>query len=448
LNSSKFMALGISGQFSHALAEVNFESPTEIQDRAIPVVLRGQDVLGIAQTGTGKTVAFGLPLLQLLDLENTPAQSKHPRAVVLAPTRELASQIYKELSFFAQPTSLRLTCIFGGVGQHPQVKALSRGVDILIATPGRLLDLAQQGAVKLGHVSHLVLDEADRLLDLGFARDVKRIVDQTPKKRHSLLFSATMPSNVEKFASAILHNPERVDISPRQITVEKIEQRIAFVRTAEKPSALRHLLCTPEVKKAIVFTRTKHGANRVAQRLEKSGIGAEAIHGNKSQSARTKALDSFSKDRSWVLVATDIAARGIDVDGVTHVINFDVPHDPESYVHRIGRTGRAGAEGCAWSFVDPSERKRLHAVEKLIGFSPRVVDLEFTVDPAVADQKPTSSNTSSRGDARGTGRSTGRGNGRGDGPRDSNANGRVEGQGDSSRARRRNRRRKSRAKAA
>jgi ATP-dependent RNA helicase RhlE len=326
-----------------------------------------------------------------------------------------------------------LACIFGGVGQHPQVKALNAGVDVLVATPGRLLDLASQGRLKLSHVSTLVLDEADRLLDLGFARDVNRIVEQTPTKRHTLLFSATMPANVARLAKNILYKPQRVDITPSQITVEKIEQHVAFVANSDKPHALRQLLCTPEVKKAIVFTRTKHGANRVARRLENSGIDAQAIHGNKSQSARTKALDSFSSDRSWVLVATDIAARGIDVEGVTHVINFDVPHDPESYVHRIGRTGRAGATGCAWSFVDASERKRLYAIEKLIGFSPRVMDLELSsegVEDAAEEQRP-----SQRRDNNG---------GRPNPSSEANSSR----QGDNSRSRRRTRRRKTRARAA
>jgi len=433
LNSSNFLALGISSQFSDVLAEANFHNPTDIQQQAIPTVLRGQDVLGVAQTGTGKTAAFGLPLLQRLHERNEPAQANHPHAVILAPTRELASQIFRELSFFAKPTSLRLACIFGGVGQHPQVKALNAGVDVLVATPGRLLDLASQGRLKLSHVSTLVLDEADRLLDLGFARDVNRIVEQTPTKRHTLLFSATMPANVARLAKNILYKPQRVDITPSQITVEKIEQHVAFVANSDKPHALRQLLCTPEVKKAIVFTRTKHGANRVARRLENSGIDAQAIHGNKSQSARTKALDSFSSDRSWVLVATDIAARGIDVEGVTHVINFDVPHDPESYVHRIGRTGRAGATGCAWSFVDASERKRLYAIEKLIGFSPRVMDLELSsegVEDAAEEQRP-----SQRRDNNG---------GRPNPSSEANSSR----QGDNSRSRRRTRRRKTRARAA
>jgi ATP-dependent RNA helicase RhlE len=433
LNSSNFLALGISSQFSDVLAEANFHNPTDIQQQAIPTVLRGQDVLGVAQTGTGKTAAFGLPLLQRLHERNEPAQANHPHAVILAPTRELTSQIFRELSFFAKPTSLRLACIFGGVGQHPQVKALNAGVDVLVATPGRLLDLASQGRLKLSHVSTLVLDEADRLLDLGFARDVNRIVEQTPTKRHTLLFSATMPANVARLAKNILYKPQRVDITPSQITVEKIEQHVAFVANSDKPHALRQLLCTPEVKKAIVFTRTKHGANRVARRLENSGIDAQAIHGNKSQSARTKALDSFSSDRSWVLVATDIAARGIDVEGVTHVINFDVPHDPESYVHRIGRTGRAGATGCAWSFVDASERKRLYAIEKLIGFSPRVMDLELSsegVEDAAEDQRPSQ-----------------RRNNNGGRPNPSSEASSSR-QGDNSRSRRRTRRRKTRARAA
>ena len=385
LINSRFQSLGISDKFQNALAEAKYVEPSKIQARAIPVLIDGADVLGIAQTGTGKTAAFGLPLLQRLDAENVSAKSRHPRALIMAPTRELAIQIHRELSFFAQPTSLQLACIYGGVGQNPQVKALRRGVDILVATPGRLLDLVAQEHIRLGQVTVLVLDEADRLLDMGFIRDVKKIVAMTPRKRQSLLFSATMPSTVVALANEILFKPVRIEIAPKETTVKKIKQHVVMVDNANKQHALEHLLFDAEVKKAIVFTRTKHGADKVARKLRAAGIGAEAIHGNKSQNARTRTLQNFKDGGSWVLVATDIAARGIDINGVTHVFNQELPHEPESYVHRIGRTGRAGASGRAYSLVDPGERKRLAAVEKLIRKSLPVVELDLpprtTIEP-------------------------------------------------------------------
>ena len=322
--------------------------------------------MGVAQTGTGKTAAFGLPLLQRLDQANEPARPRRPKSLILAPTRELALQIHTELEKFAKNTPLRSSVIFGGVGQNPQVRQLQRGVDVLVATPGRLLDLAAQGHVDLSMISVLVLDEADRLLDMGFIRDVRRIVEQTPKSRQSLLFSATMSKGVSQLARNILRDPIRVDVSPKQPTVKKIDQRVIMVETPDKPEVLQTLLHDEALSRAIVFTRTKHGANKVAKKLCAAGISADAIHGNKSQSARQRALADFKKGRTWVLVATDIAARGLDIEGVSHVINFELPHEPESYVHRIGRTGRAGASGVAWSMVDPSEVSRLRAIEKLI----------------------------------------------------------------------------------
>jgi ATP-dependent RNA helicase RhlE len=272
---------------------------------------------------------------------------------------------------------LRQAFIFGGVSQNPQVRALAKGLDVVVATPGRLLDLAAQRHIDLSEVSVLVLDEADRLLDMGFVRDVKRIVAQTPKTRQSLLFSATMPNEVARLAREILDDPVRVDVSPKQVTVKEIDQRVVMVGTGDKQRMLEHLLRGDEVSRAIVFTRTKHGANKVARKLEKAGIGAEAIHGNKSQNARQRALRSFKNGDAWVLVATDIAARGIDIDAVSHVFNYELPHEPESYVHRIGRTGRAGATGAAWSLVDPSERNRLRAVQKLIRFAPAEVAVQL-----------------------------------------------------------------------
>lgn len=375
--SNDFESLGVGGTLRRALTDVGYTVPTPIQSQAIPQLLRGKDLLGIAQTGTGKTAAFALPLLQRLDDEDAPARPRRPRALVLAPTRELALQIHEELTKLGRYTELRHTFIIGGVGQNPQIKALAKGVDVLVATPGRLLDLGSQRHVDLSDVSVLVLDEADRLLDMGFVRDVKRIVAQTPKDRQSLLFSATMPNEVAALAREILRDPIRVDVSPKQMTVKEVDQRVVMVDNGDKQRMLEHLLRDDEVSRAIVFTRTKHGANKVARKLEGAGIGAEAIHGNKSQNARQRALQNFKNGDAWVLVATDIAARGIDIDAVSHVFNYELPHEPESYVHRIGRTGRAGASGAAWSLVDPSERGRLRAVERLIKLSPTEVSVDL-----------------------------------------------------------------------
>ena len=359
-----FESLGIRDLFGRALVDAGYQQPTPIQARAIPPLLDGNDLLGLAQTGTGKTAAFALPMLQRLNDERR--NGLGPRALVLAPTRELASQIRDEIARFAQHTDLSHTVIFGGVGQNPQVKAMRRGVDVLVATPGRLLDLCGQGHVHLGDVSILILDEADRLLDMGFIRDVRKIVGMTPRKRQSLLFSATMPKEVTSLANEMLTKPVRVDVTPKEITLKEVDQRVAMVDNAEKVTALVDLLRDDLVTRAIVFTRTKHGANKVAKKLGTHGIVAEAIHGNKSQSARQRALQNFKRGDAWVLVATDIAARGIDIEAVSHVINFELPHEPESYVHRIGRTARAGARGVAWSLVDASEVKRLKAIERLI----------------------------------------------------------------------------------
>ncbi|MGB5548103.1 MAG: DEAD/DEAH box helicase [Polyangiales bacterium] len=374
---SDFESLGLGEKLRRALRDVGYTEPTPIQSKAIPQLLQGRDLLGIAQTGTGKTAAFALPLLQRLDEENSPAKPRRPRALILAPTRELALQIHDELERYGKHMRLSHTFIFGGVGANPQIRALKQGLDVVVATPGRLLDLAGQRHIDLSEVEVLVLDEADRLLDMGFIRDVKRIIAQTPKTRQSLLFSATMPPAVAALAREILKDPIRVDVSPKQVTVKEIDQRVVMVGTGDKQRMLEHLLRDDEVSRAIVFTRTKHGANKVAKKLGNAGIGAEAIHGNKSQGARQRALSNFKNGESWVLVATDIAARGIDIDAVSHVINYELPHEPESYVHRIGRTGRAGATGAAWSLVDPSERNRLRAVEKLIKFRPEEVEVDL-----------------------------------------------------------------------
>ncbi|UYN93892.1 MAG: DEAD/DEAH box helicase [Enhydrobacter sp.] len=365
MNNPTFTDLGLAEPLLRALKHANYEQPTPIQARTIPLLLQGRDVLGIAQTGTGKTAAFALPVLQHLAAQNRRAEPKSPRALVLAPTRELAVQIARSFDTYGRGLGLRLGMVIGGLGFGRQIETLHRGVDILVATPGRLLDLMQQGHARLGNVSFLVLDEADRMFDMGFIKDVRRIVASVSKQRQTLMFSATMPGDIAKLAAEILKNPERVEIAPQGRTVEKIDQRVYFVNAAAKRALLSHLLGDPELERVIVFTRTKRGANRVAEALDKTGVRSEAIHGNKSQNARQKALDNFSRGRARVLVATDLASRGIDVSGVTHVINYELPADAESYVHRIGRTARAGASGVALSFCDGGERGQLKSIERL-----------------------------------------------------------------------------------
>jgi ATP-dependent RNA helicase RhlE len=361
-----FDDLGLHDDLLDRLNEVGYKTPTPIQAKAIPLLLEGRDLLGVAQTGTGKTATFVLPILQKLASSCEKRRPKQPRVLILAPTRELSAQINDELAVLSEGMNLRQTVVIGGVGENPQIRALKNGVDVLVATPGRLLDLAARKHIDLSGVSILVLDEADRLLDMGFVRDVRRIVSQTSAERQSLLFSATMPKEVAALAKEILNKPERVDVAQKEITVKKIEQHVVEVSTQDKQRMLEFLLHDKSVSRVIVFTRTKHMANRVAQKLDRAGIASEAIHGNKSQNARQRALDNFKAGKVWVLVATDIAARGIDIDGVSHVVNYELPHEPESYVHRIGRTGRAGARGIAFSLVDPAERKRLRSIEKLI----------------------------------------------------------------------------------
>jgi len=365
MTTHTFSSLGVAEPLCRALAAENYTHPTPIQARAIPLLLEGRDLLGIAQTGTGKTAAFALPILQHLAKPQLTVAPRGVRALILAPTRELAVQIGESFATYGRHTGLRHAVILGGVSQFAQVKALARGVDILVATPGRLLDLAQQRHVRFDQVSHFVLDEGDRMLDMGFIRDVRKIVALLPKKRQSLLFSATMPSDVEKLAHDMLKNPERVEVTPQKVTVDLIDQRVHFVATAEKKRFLVDLLADPAMSRVIVFTRTKHHANRVSDHLDSAGVAADAIHGNKSQNARQRALERFKSGEVRVLVATDIAARGIDVDGVTHVVNFELPNEPESYVHRIGRTARAGAGGIAVSLVDSSEQGFLRDIEKL-----------------------------------------------------------------------------------
>ncbi len=360
-----FADLGLAEPLLRALHAANYAHPTPIQARTIPPLLQGRDVLGIAQTGTGKTAAFALPVLQHLSASRERALPKSPRALVLAPTRELAVQIAKSFDTYGRGLGLRLGIVIGGLGFGRQIDTLQKGVDILVATPGRLLDLVERGNVKLGNVTFLVLDEADRMFDMGFIKDVRRIVSSVSKQRQTLMFSATMPPDISRLAAEILKNPERVEIAPQGRTVDKIEQRVYFVNSASKRALLSHLLADSTLERVIVFTRTKRGANRVAEALDKTGVPSEAIHGNKSQNARQKALDNFSRGRARVLVATDLASRGIDVSGVTHVINYELPADAESYVHRIGRTARAGASGIAVSFCDGSERGQLKSIERL-----------------------------------------------------------------------------------
>jgi ATP-dependent RNA helicase RhlE len=360
-----FADLGLSEPLQRALKAAQYTVPTPIQERTIPALLQGRDVLGIAQTGTGKTAAFALPILQHLSTTSVRAQPKSPRALILAPARELAVQIARSFETYGYGLGLRLCTVVGGLGYARQIETLQRGVDILVATPGRLLDLIERGNVKLGQVSFFVLDEADRMFDMGFIRDVRRISQLVNKDRQTLLFSATMPGDISKLANEILKNPEKVEIAPQGRTVDKIDQRVYFVNSSTKRALLSHLLTDAALERVIVFTRTKRGANRVAEALEDQGVKSEALHGNKSQNARQKALDNFTRGKARVLVATDLASRGIDVSGVTHVINFELPADAESYVHRIGRTARAGASGIALSFCDGSERGQLKSIERL-----------------------------------------------------------------------------------
>jgi ATP-dependent RNA helicase RhlE len=374
----------LSEPLLRALSAAKYTVPTPIQERTIPALLQGRDVLGIAQTGTGKTAAFALPILQHLSSTTVRAQPKSPRALVLAPTRELAVQIARSFDTYGYGLGLRLCTVVGGLGYGRQIETLQRGVDILVATPGRLLDLIERGNVKLGQVTFFVLDEADRMFDMGFVRDVRRISQLVAKDRQTLLFSATMPNDIAKLANEILKNPEKVEIAPQGRTVDKIDQRVYFVNSSTKRALLSHLLTDAALERVIVFTRTKRGANRVAEALEDQGVKSEAIHGNKSQNARQKALDNFSRGRARVLVATDLASRGIDVSGVTHVINFELPADAESYVHRIGRTARAGASGIALSFCDGSERGQLRSIEKLTNQRIAVIPTPSNEDMPVA----------------------------------------------------------------
>jgi ATP-dependent RNA helicase RhlE len=363
---SSFNELSLIPSLLTAIAEEGYTTPTPIQTKAIPPILAGRDLMGCAQTGTGKTAAFALPILQLLAATPPKPGPKAIRALILSPTRELASQIGDSFRAYGRHLDFRVETMFGGVGITPQIDKLKRGLDILVATPGRLLDLAGQGYLKLDRVEIFVLDEADRMLDMGFVHDVRRVLKMLPKKRQSLFFSATVPPDISQLAGSILSDPVTVAVTPQATTAERIAQSVYMVDKIRKRDLLAHLLRDPTMVRALVFTRTKHGANRLTEQLDKDGIRAEAIHGNKSQSARERALANFRAGATPVLIATDIAARGIDVDGVSHVFNYELPNIPESYVHRIGRTARAGAEGIAISFCDAEEAAFLRDIERTI----------------------------------------------------------------------------------
>ena len=350
-----------------AVKAEGYTEPTHIQEKAIPVLLQGRDLLGCAQTGTGKTAAFAIPILQLLYAKQNPAAGRRLiKALIITPTRELAIQINESFSAYGKYTGIKHTVIYGGVSQVNQTNILKNGIDILIATPGRLLDLINQGFISLQNIQFFVLDEADRMLDMGFIHDVKKIISKLPSKRQSLFFSATMPAEIQKLAGSILSNPAKVEITPVVATADLIRQSLFYVSKTDKKSLLIHILKDQSIETALVFTRTKHGADKVSKDLVKAGIKAAAIHGNKSQSARQTALKNFKNRSTRVLVATDIAARGIDVEQLSHVINYEIPNIPETYIHRIGRTGRAGLTGVAFSFCDADERAYLKDIHKLL----------------------------------------------------------------------------------
>ncbi len=371
----RFETLELINPLMRAIKDQGYTEPTPIQEQAIPHILEGRDLVGLAQTGTGKTAAFALPVLQRLAEVPKPKKSRrNVRVLVLAPTRELASQIGDSFEVYGRHTHLNHMTIFGGVSQRPQVAQLKRGVDIVVATPGRLLDLLNQRLIRLDQLEVFILDEADRMLDMGFMPDIKRIMQRIPDKRQTLMFSATMPPDIQEFANTMLSKPVEVAVAPESTTVEAIDQGVFFVEKTNKRNLLQHLLDENSMHRTLVFTRTKHGANRLTKQLNKSRVNAEAIHGNKSQRARETALANFKRGKTQVLVATDIAARGIDVDDISHVVNYDLPNETESYVHRIGRTGRAGASGIALSFCAQDERDYLVNIERLIQMRIPVMD--------------------------------------------------------------------------
>lgn len=397
----QFQELQLIEPLLRAVRAEGYTEATPIQAQAIPQVLTGKDLIGCAQTGTGKTAAFALPILQQLVQSTQNRKRGVIRALVLSPTRELSAQINDSFNTYGRHTGLKSIVIFGGVGQQPQVQAVRRGADILVATPGRLLDLMNQGAIRLNTIEIFVLDEADRMLDMGFIQDVRKVIKALPRQRQTLLFSATMPEAIQELADQMLTDPAYVEVTPQATTVEKIAQSVYFVAKKDKRALLEHILSDQEIRRVLVFTRTKHGANKLVEQLDRARIHAEAIHSNKSQTARQKALANFKAGRTRVLIATDIASRGIDVDDVTHVINFDLPNEPESYVHRIGRTARAGASGVAYSFCDTDERKYLRDIEKLIRLRvPAVSDHPFAQYTEPSSPRSTNAPRSSRPDHR------------------------------------------------
>ncbi len=441
MERTTFNDLGLIEPILKALETEGYTHPTPIQEQAIPHLIKGRDLLGCAQTGTGKTAAFAIPILQELS-SKPPAAKRAIRTLILTPTRELAIQIGESFASYGRNLQIRHTVIFGGVGQRPQTDALQRGVDVVVATPGRLLDLMQQGFVHLNGLEVFVLDEADRMLDMGFIHDVKKVIAKIPAKRQTLFFSATMPPEIAKLASSILTDPIRVDVAPVSSTADTIDQHLYMVDRADKNKLLIHLMQGDTIREALIFTRTKHGANKVAKILVQEGIGAEAIHGNKSQTARQNALKNFKDGKIRALVATDIAARGIDIDGLTHVINFDIPNIPETYVHRIGRTGRAGASGRALSFCDHEEKAFLRDILRLINRDIPIVEEQpyrmiggpKKVEPEVREpRQPRGPGRGNQPRGQGRGQSAGQGQRREGGssasPRAPRAGGERQGQG-------------------
>jgi ATP-dependent RNA helicase RhlE len=372
---TQFTDFGLTEPIQRALTDAGYTTPTPIQTQAIGPVLDGRDVLGIAQTGTGKTLAFAAPTLHRLNADPKPLCPRQPRVLVLAPTRELARQIADSFETYGKHMRVKVDCVFGGVKINRQIRSLSRGTDVLVATPGRLLDLIDQKALDIGQIETLILDEADQMLDLGFVHALKKIRSLVPDERQTLFFSATMPKAIAGLSKQYLTDPVKVSVTPVASTAERVDQSVIHMHQKGKPALLAHILKQPDVRRVLVFTRTKHGADRLVRQLDKVDIEAAAIHGNKSQNQRTRALNAFKDGKIWVLIATDIAARGIDIDGLTHVVNFDLPNVPEQYVHRIGRTGRAGASGVTIGFVAPDERAYLKDIEKTIRMSIPVMDL-------------------------------------------------------------------------
>ncbi len=388
-SKSSFDQLGLSDPLLRAIRDEGYTTPTPIQEQAIPPALAGRDVFGCAQTGTGKTAAFVLPILQHLDEKRLSGNRRPIRALVVTPTRELAAQISESASTYGANLNLSHTVIYGGVGQGKQVTALRGGVDVLVACPGRLLDLLNQRLIDLSKVEYFVLDEADRMLDMGFIHDVRKIIAKLPKQRQTFFFSATVPDSIQELAGSLLTDPVHIKVTPKSSTAETVDQAIYMVGRTRKMDLLRHLMQNPDMERTLIFTRTKHGADRVAKRLKKDQVEAVAIHGNKSQNARIRALEAFKNGEARVLVASDIAARGIDIDSITHVVNYELPHEPETYVHRIGRTGRAGNLGNAISFCDRDEQSRLRAIQKLIKRSiPLVTDHPFEGSHLTEAPKP------------------------------------------------------------